>query len=265
MMRVYWQILRNEFKTLLRAKWVLGYGLIFLLLTDTLFRFAGGGTEVWVSVSNIMLLLIPIISLIYGLLYIYQSRDYLELLLTQPVNRSTLFWGLYTGISAPLTVAFIVGSALPLVWLGGLTEGTASQLFLVLTLGSVLTFIFVGLGFVMGLWFYDDKIKGFGFSIIIWLFMAIIYDGLIMVVIFLFGDYPLETGIIAVTMLNPLDLARILILMEFDISSLMGYTGAVFNQFFGTSLGTIASLAMLSLWLVIPSWMGLRVFKKKDF
>jgi len=265
MMRVYRKILQNEFQTLLRAKWVVGYGLIFLLLTDTLFRFAGGGAEVWVSVSNIMLLLIPVISLIYGILYIYQSRDYLELLLTQPVNRSTLFWGLYTGISAPLMVAFVIGAALPLSWHGGLTEGAASQLFLVLVLGSLLTFIFVGLGFLMGLWFYDDKIKGFGFSIVIWLFMAVIYDGLIMVIIFLFGDYPLETGIIAVTMLNPMDLARILILMEFDISALMGYTGAVFNQFFGTSLGTLTSFGMLAVWLVIPAWAGLRVFKKKDF
>lgn len=248
-----------------RAKWVLGYGLIFLLLTDTLFRFAGGGSEVWVSVSNVMLLLIPIISLIYGILYIYQSRDYLELLLSQPVKRSTLFWGLYTGISAPLTLAFIIGSSLPLGWHGGFAEGSTSQLFLVLTLGSLLTFIFVGLGFLMGLLFYDDKIKGFGFSIVIWLFMAVIYDGLIMVIIFIFGDYPIETGIIAVTMLNPMDLARILTLMEFDISALMGYTGAVFNKFFGTSLGSLTSFGMLTLWLVVPAWAGLRVFKQKDF
>ncbi|PWN07985.1 ABC transporter permease [Rhodohalobacter mucosus] len=265
MMSIYLKILRNEFKTLLRAKWVIGYGLIFLLLTDSLFRFAGDGTEVWVSVSNIMLLLIPMISLIYGILYIYQSRDYLELLLTQPVSRSALFWGLYTGISAPLTVAFLVGSILPLAWHGGLTEGTGSPLFLVLGLGSLLTFIFVGLGFVMGLWFYDDKIKGFGFSIIIWLFMAVIYDGLIMVIIFLLGDYPLETGIIAITMLNPMDLARIMILIEFDISALMGYTGAVFNRFFGTAMASVLSVTMLSLWLIVPSWTGLRLFSRKDF
>lgn len=265
MMSIYLKILRNEFQTLLRAKWVIGYGLIFLLLTDSLFRFAGGGTEVWVSVSNIMLLLIPMISLIYGLLYIYQSRDYLELLLTQPVSRPALFWGLYTGISAPLTVAFLIGSILPLAWHGGFTEGSGSQLFLVLGLGSLLTFIFVGLGFVMGLWFYDDKIKGFGFSIVTWLFMAVIYDGLIMVIIFLLGDYPLETGIIAVTMLNPMDLARIMILIEFDISALMGYTGAVFNRFFGTAMASVLSASMLSLWLIVPAWTGLRLFSKKDF
>jgi len=113
--------------------------------------------------------------------------------------------------------------------------------------------------------FTTTKNKGFSFSIVICLFMAVIYDGLIMVIIFMFGDYPLETIFIAATMLNPMDLARILILMEFDISALMGYTGAVFNQFFGTSLGTLTSFGMLSLWLVIPAWTGLRVFKKKDF
>ena len=264
-MKIYLKILRNEFQNLLRAKWVIGYGLVFLLLTDTLFRFAGSGTEVWISVSNMMLLLIPVIGLIYGLLYIYQSRDYLELLLTQPIKRSVLFWGLYSGISAPLTVAFLAGSILPLLWHGGITEGSGSQLLLVLGLGSILTFIFVGLGFLMGLWFYDDKIKGFGYSIVIWLFMAVIYDGLIMVVIFLLGDYPFESGIIAITMLNPMDLARIMILLEFDISALMGYTGAVFNRFFGTAMASVLSVMMLGLWLAVPAWTGMRLFGKKDF
>lgn len=265
MTRIFFKIVRNEFQSLLRAKWVAGYGLIFLLLTDTLFRFAGSGSEVLLSVSNVMLLLVPMIALIYGILYIYQSREYLELLLTQPINRTTLFWGLFTGISAPLTLAFVVGSILPLAWHGGLTGETASQVVLVLGLGVVLTFIFVALGFIMGLRFYDDKIKGFGYSIVIWLLMAVIYDGLIMLVIFLFGEYPLETFVIGLTMLNPIDLARILVLLEFDISALMGYTGAVFNRFFGSYMGLLVSLACLMIWMVVPAWRGLNLFTKKDF
>lgn len=265
MTRVFFQILKNEVQTLLRAKWVAGYGLIFLLLTDTLFRFAGGGSEVLLSVSNIMLLLIPMIGLIYGILYIYQSREYLELLLTQPINRSTLYLGLFTGISAPLTLAFVAGTILPLGWHGSITGESAPQVLLVLGLGAILTFIFVALGFIMGLRFYDDKIKGFGYSIVIWLFMAVIYDGLIMLVIFLFGDYPLEMFVIGLTMLNPIDLARILVILEFDISALMGYTGAVFNQFFGTAMGSLTALGMLTIWLGFPSWAGLKMFNKKDF
>lgn len=265
MMSVYYQIVRNEFQSLLRARWLIGYGLLFLILTDTLFRFSGGGSEVLLSISNLILLFIPLISMLYGILFIYQSRDYLELLLTQPVNRGTLFWGLFTGISGPLTVAFTTGTALPLIWHGNFAGETAGQTLLVLALGAFLTFIFTGLGFVMGLVYYDEKIKGFGYSLMIWLFMAVIYDGLILLLIFLFGDYPIETGVVGLTMLNPIDLARILVLLEFDISALMGYTGAVFNQFLGTAKGIFTASAMLILWLVLPMWLGLRIFKKKDF
>lgn len=142
-------------------------------------------------------------------------------------------------------------------------DGGASAM--VLGLGAVLTLIFVSLGFVFGLKFYDDRIKGFGFTIVVWLFLAILYDGLVLMMIFMFGDYPLEKAVIAVSMLNPIDLARIMIMLEFDISALMGYTGAVFNRFFGSGLGVAMAGGMLALWLSVPMWLGLRVFRGKDF
>jgi len=263
-MSLLMHIIQNEWKSLLRGKWVIGYGLIFLVLTDTLLRFGGGGAETLLSLSNVMLLFVPLVGMIYGILYIYQSREFVELLLTQPINRRVLYWGLFLGISTPLMAAFILGSMLPLGWHGILMiDGMASAM--VLGLGGILTLIFASLGFVFGLMFYEDKIKGFGFTIVIWLFLAILYDGLVLMLVFLFGDYPLENFVIAVSMLNPIDLARIMVMLEFDISALMGYTGAVFNRFFGTALGITTASVMLLIWLAVPSWIGLNVFKKKDF
>jgi|SRR6056297_2175397 len=263
-MSLLMHIIQNEWKSLLRGKWVIGYGLIFLVLTDTLLRFGGGGAETLLSLSNVMLLFVPLVGMIYGILYIYQSREFVELLLTQPINRRVLYWGLFLGISTPLMAAFILGSMLPLGWHGILMiDGMASAM--VLGLGGILTLIFASLGFVFGLMFYEDKIKGFGFTIVIWLFLAILYDGLVLMLVFLFGDYPLENFVIAVSMLNPIDLARIMVMLEFDVSALMGYTGAVFNRFFGTALGITTASVMLLIWLAVPSWIGLNVFKKKDF
>jgi len=263
-MNKLFHIIKSELKSLLRGKWVMGYGLIFLALTDVLLRFGGGGPETLLSLSNVMLLFIPLVGMIYGILYIYQSREFVELLLTQPIARSTLYWGLYLGISIPLMAAFVVGAFLPLIW-HGIFMMDVSSTALVLGLGAVLTLIFVSLGFVLGLAFYDDRIKGFGFTIVIWLFMAILYDGLILMLIFLLGDYPLDRFVIVVSMLNPIDLARIMVMLEFDISALMGYTGAIFNRFFGSAYGVITAAGMLTVWLVIPMWSGLRVFSKKDF
>lgn len=263
-MSLLMHIIQNEWKTLLRGKWVIGYGLIFLVLTDTLLRFGGGGAETLLSLSNVMLLFVPLVGMIYGILYIYQSREFVELLLTQPINRRVLYWGLFLGISTPLMAAFIVGSMLPLGWYGILMiDGMASAM--VLGLGGVLTLIFASLGFVFGLMFYEDKIKGFGFTIVVWLFLAILYDGLVLMLVFTFGDYPLENFVIAVSMLNPIDLARIMVMLEFDVSALMGYTGAVFNRFFGSSLGIITASGMLAIWLAVPAWLGMQLFNRKDF
>lgn len=257
-------ILKSELKSLVRGKWVVGYMLIFMILTDVLLRFGGGGPETLLSLSNVMLLFVPLVGMIYGILYIYQSREFVELLLTQPVDRKTLYWGLYLGISTPLMAAFVVGALLPLAWHGVLLQDLLSSL-LVTGLGGILTLIFVSIGFVFGLMFYEDRIKGFGMTIVVWLFLAILYDGLILLFVFMFGSYPLDRFVIAASMINPIDLARILILLEFDISALMGYTGAVFNRFFGTGTGILTSGAMLLIWLTVPMWVGLRIFKKKDF
>ena len=263
-MSLLMHIIQNEWKSLLRGKWVIGYGLIFLVLTDTLLRFGGGGSETLLSLSNVMLLFVPLVGMIYGILYIYQSREFVELLLTQPINRRVLYWGLFLGISTPLMAAFILGSMLPLGWHGILMiDGMASAM--VLGLGGILTLIFASLGFVFGLMFYEDKIKGFGFTIVVWLFLVILYDGLVLMLVFIFGDYPLENFVIAVSMFNPIDLARIMVMLEFDVSALMGYTGAVFNRFFGTAFGITTASVMLLIWLAVPSWIGLNVFKKKDF
>ncbi|MEX0771169.1 MAG: ABC transporter permease subunit [Balneolaceae bacterium] len=257
-------IVRNEWKSLLRGRWVIGYGLIFVILTDMLLRFVGGGPEVLLSMTNVMLLLIPLVGMIYGILYLYQSREFVELLLAQPIDRKTLYWGLFFGISTPLMAAFVAGVALPLGWHGILVSNLGESA-LVLVLGGVLTLIFVSLGFVLGLIYFDDRIKGFGFSIVIWLFLAILYDGLILLLIFMMGNFPLERMVIAVSMLNPIDLARIAVMLEFDVSALMGYTGAVFNRFFGTGLGLISAGSMLIAWFLVPIWIGLRVFERKDF
>ena len=80
-----------------------------------------------------------------------------------------------------------------------------------------------------------------------------------------FEDYPLDKLSLIGTMLNPIDLSRTLILLKLDISALLGYTGAIFKQFFGTSFGLIISFIMLIVWVVLPVLRILFKARKKDF
>lgn len=258
-------ILQYQWKDLFRGKWIIGYGLIYLLVADAMIRFGGAGPKAMLSIANIMLLLIPLVGLIYGALYLYQSREFTELLLAQPLDRKTLFWGLFGGLALPLSLAFTVGVGLPFLYNGMFVSSNSGSITMLLGLGVILTLLFTGIGFWLGLKFFEDRVKGLGFALVSWLFLAVLYDGLVLLAIFMLGNYPLEKPMLALTMLNPIDLARITVLLEFDISALMGYTGAVFSRFFGSMAGVSMALSTLLLWIAIPLWSGVNLFNKKDF
>jgi len=74
----------------------------------------------------------------------------------------------------------------------------------------------------------------------------------------------MEKPMIGISALNPIDLSRILILLQLDVSAMMGYTGAVFKDFFGTYIGIIFSLITLFLWIALPVWYATRKFNTKD-
>jgi Cu-processing system permease protein len=102
-------------------------------------------------------------------------------------------------------------------------------------------------------------------AIFTWLFFTIIYDGLFLLILLFFKDYPLENTTLALTFLNPVDLSRILIIMKLEISAMMGYTGAVLQNFLGSSMGALMICFVLLLWLVVPFFFYLRSANKKDF
>jgi Cu-processing system permease protein len=109
-----------------------------------------------------------------------------------------------------------------------------------------------------------DKAKGIGISIFLWLYFSLLFDGLVLFILFKFQDYPLEKFMIVASACNPIDLSRILILLKMDISALMGFTGAVFRDFFGSQSGFIIAIMILLCWATVIFWLSLRKFNRKD-
>ncbi len=249
---------------LMRSRWSYVYFFFYLVLGFVLFFLNSDVTKAVITLMNVIIVLTPLIGTIFGVMYFYSSREFTELLLAQPLKRKTIFAGQYLGVSLSLSMSLVVGVGIPFV-LYGIFGSTAIWDFSTLMLvGAFLTFIFVALSFNIALAF-KDKIKGFGFSILMWLFMAVIYDGLFLLSMMIFDDYPLDKLALGATLFNPIDLSRILILLKLDISALLGYTGAVFKNFFGTGLGLFLSLSLLIVWVVIPASLMLRQARKKDF
>jgi len=258
------KIIRYQLQDVLRSKWVLFYGLFFLVSTDALFRFGGQGERVVLSLMNVVLIMVPLVAIVLGAMYLYNSREYIELLLAQPIQRRSLFFGLYAGLTIPMVLAFVAGVGLPFLYHGALGEATGGPIALLLATGALLTVIFVALAFAIALW-TEDRIKGLGAALVVWMFLSVVYNGMMLLVIQIFSDYPLHHPVIAMTLLNPIDLGRIVLLMNLDISAMMGFTGAVFQRFFGSGTGLTVSLLAMTAWLVVPLLLGHRAFLRKNF
>jgi Cu-processing system permease protein len=111
----------------------------------------------------------------------------------------------------------------------------------------------------------EDRIRGLGIALAIWIAFAVVFDGVVLLAIYALRDFPVERPLMVLTLANPIDLARILLLLEFEVSALMGFTGALFRSFFGSEGGKLASALALTGWLVLPLAAGLRAFSRKNF
>lgn len=253
------RLLKYGVVDVMRSRIVLVYTLLLFLLSAGFAYIQGDASRCVASLMNVVLVVVPLVSIILGAIHYYNAREFLELIMTQPVKRANIFFAEYLGLSSVLALSLLVGLGLPLVAYGI----TLAGLYLLLT-GVLLTFIFTALAFLASV-YSNDKAKGIGISLILWFYFAILYDGIVLGILFYFNDYPLEKAVLALTALNPIDLSRIIILMNLDISALMGYTGALYNQFFGTFWGIGLSLGCMLLWIALPVWLAVRKFQHKDF
>jgi Cu-processing system permease protein len=198
------------------------------------------------------------VSVIFTTIHFYNSYEFIELLLSQPVDRKTIFFAEYFSVAMALAVAFLLGAGLPVLIL----NFSESSLYLILG-GLLLTFVFVALAFAASV-STRDKAKGIGIGLLFWFYFTLIYDGFILYIIYAFSDYPVEKLTLGLITLNPVDLTRIIILLKLDLSALMGYTGAFYKSFFGTAMGTTYSLGFTLLWMAAPLFYAWKRFAHKD-
>lgn len=251
-------IIKYVLLDLLKNRIVLAYTFFLLAMTLGIFNLDENATKGVMSLMNLVLIFIPLVSIIFSTIYVYNSAEFIELLVAQPLRRKILWLSIYAGLALSLSIGFIAGVGIPVL----LYEGTSTGLVLILS-GLFQTIIFTGIALLASVK-TRDKAKGIGVSILLWFFFTLIYDAVVLLVLFQFSDYPMEKPMIVLSMLNPVDLSRILILLKLDISALMGYTGAVFKDFFGSGIGIFISAFVLLLWAIVPTWMSLKKFQRKD-
>ncbi|MBL7950343.1 MAG: ABC transporter permease subunit [Flavobacteriales bacterium] len=253
-----WKVCRYTLLDLLRNRSAVGYTVLLLLITTGLFMLEADNTKALITLSQVVLAITPLLTLVFTIIWFYGQYEFTVLLAVQPLRRSAITQAQYVAVTGALLLAFWLGVGLPLLaWAPGATSLT------LLAAGSLLTTICCALG----LWIavcQRDRAKAVGIGLAVWVLLVLVWDALLLWLMYSFSDRPIEPLIVPLAALNPIDLARMMVMFRIDLAALLGYTGAVYQDFFGSPGGTLAALSALLAWTLLPLWRAVRGFQRKD-
>ncbi len=241
-----------------QSKVILAYTLFLFVITMSLFNMEENSSKALFSLLNINLMVVPLISLVFTTIHYYNSYEFIELMLSQPMSRTRILLSEFTGVALSLVFAFLLGAGIPIL-IYAFDETGMAMLFT----GCALTLIFCSIAFLASVR-SRDKARGIGITLLLWFYFTLIFDGIVLLILFSFSDYPLEKFTLFISSLNPIDLGRIFIMLKMDVSALMGYTGALYKDFFGSASGMLYTLFIMLLWMLVPLWLAVKTFNKKD-
>jgi len=253
------KIFKYEFYNIIRSPTLLLYIIFFLVITNGFIWFTGNPFKTASAILTIIIFLMPVIVMIISIMDYYNSKNFMELLLSYPLKRSDVFIAKFLAQTISFFIAQSIGYLLPII----MNKWIYSYTLLLYIISLVLILIFVSLSLMFGV-INDDKVVGLAFLIGFWFFSTIGYDIILIIISLSFSNYPVEKFIIFLAILNPIDTARILVVLNLDNVYLMGYTGALFKEFLNNPIGILFAIIVMCLWIIIPLFITLRIFHNKD-
>lgn len=252
------KIIKYVLLDLLRNRIIIAYTIFLAVISLSVFNLEDNPSKGILSLLNLVLIIVPLVSIIFSTIYVYNAAEFIELLVSQPLRRVNIWLSIFTGLASSVCMAFLVGCGIPV-----LIYAPGSTGIMMTAMGLMLTLVFVAIALLASV-LTRDKAKGIGVAILLWFYFTLIFDGIVLFLLFQFIDYPMEKPMVVFSCLNPVDLARILILLKLDISALMGATSAVFRDFFGNQWGMAATILIMLAWAITPLWWSVRKFNRKD-
>lgn len=210
------KIIRYVITDILRNKIVIAYTVLLLTISFSVFNLQDNEAKGVLSLMNLVLFIVPLICIVFSTIYVYNSAEFIELLVSQPLRRKHIWGSLFVGIAIALALAFLIGVGLPILLYCCNEVGL-----MLIIVGFILTLIFVSIA-LLAVVYTRDKAKGIGIAVLLWVYFSLIFDGLVLFILFQFADYPMEKPMLVLSSLNPIDIGRILILLKMDASALLG-------------------------------------------
>ncbi|MBF8286322.1 MAG: nosY [Dehalococcoidia bacterium] len=267
-------VMKKEVRDAFSNWWLLLYGGLFTLLALGLSYLGQKNlgslgfenfSRTTASLLNLCLLLAPLIALSLGAGAIAGERDRgaLTYLLSQPLERRELLLGKFAGLFASIGLATTAGfgAAGIVISLSGSAMDAGTYLlflFLVLALIAVMT----GLGLVASV-VSATRVQALGLAVLVW-FAAVFFFDLVligMVSATSLGD----GGLLLALLANPVEIVRVLAIIHLEPDlEVLGPFGSYLLDEWGMARATgLLALALVA-WTVVPVWLAVRLFERRD-
>jgi Cu-processing system permease protein len=264
----------HEFLINRRNRWVVSFAALFagLTLAIAYFGMVTSGyagfqdfTRTSASLVNAGGFLIPLFALVLGVFSFVTNPEYLELLVTQPVSRFRVLLGRYLGLSLTVLGAALLGFGLPgaMIAMAAGTEGALRYLAVIGYL-TLLALAFTGIALLVTLLARRRQIA-LGVALGVWIFFELFYGVLMLASTLYLPASVLKTTLLVGLLGNPVDLARVLSLLQVGGPHLFGPAGATLVKLTGSvGVATAVGLAGLLLWIVVPLFAAVKLFKRQN-
>jgi Cu-processing system permease protein len=265
---------RLEWTGTVRRRWIRLFALAFALLAAGVSWSTGsldegapaeGFARATVAMVPLSLMLVPLAGLLIGISGQGGESGGEGFLFAQPVRRSGVLLGRWLGQAAALAGAVSAGlvAGAAVVWA---TTGSHALLrcAALVAISSMLAVVFLSLAALIAV-ASGQRTSALGVGAFAWFFFVILHDSL---ALWAAGSLSGRLGtrvLFTSVFLNPVDIARVLILSLAGTPHVLGAAGEAWELFLGGAVpAATAAAAALVAWAVVPLLAAQRLIARKD-
>lgn len=272
---VLWICARYELVLAVRSRWLQLFAVVFAVLALAVsgagYILSGGHgvqdfSRTAVSLVQIVLLLVPLASLVFGGLALTPERGAAELLYSQPVHRGAILLGRMLGVWMALAAAEFLGFGIAGVFMQYQAgpDGLWRYGALVLTAVAI-TGVFLAIATLLASINAGRRTRVLAAALVVWFITVVMFDVAVLGIASLLRSGTASRLLITATLLNPVDAARTGSLLAIEGTAAFGAASLALLRFTGGA-GMVAVLvaASLGVWLIAPLVVAVRALSRAD-
>jgi Cu-processing system permease protein len=269
-------VARQELVLAVRSRWTQIFAIVFAALALAVaasgYVLSGGhGVQDFArtaaSLVQLVLLLVPLTSLLIGVLSLAPERGAAELLFSQPVSRRAILLGKLLGLFEALVGAQALGfgAAGVVIFSQSGDEGLAGFLML-FAASAVLTAIFLGVAALLAATAIGRRrTRALALALVVWFVAVVLFDVAALGLASLLPSGPASRVLIVGVLVNPVDAVRTAALLGIEGAAAFGAASLAFLRFTKGPWGAAALLGLsLILWMVAPTLAAIERLRRTD-